>query len=152
VAGHHRIEEVQRELLVVGVAPARHTQPEHVVADLVLALARDLIGIRKGDVQGSRIVALTDARSADWLADIWITNPGYGDAVHYDELSEFFLAWYDKQLVTLPNTIGNCSLVLFQRGCFAGGRMAWDRRHPCRLTPGPAGSRQSQNAPAKLGL
>jgi hypothetical protein len=23
-------------------------------------------------------------------------------------------------------------LVLFQRDCFAGGRTAWDRRHPCR--------------------
>ncbi len=30
--------------------------------------------------------------------DLWITDPGYGDAVNYDEVSEFFLAWYDKQL------------------------------------------------------
>jgi len=44
-------------------------------------------------------IALTDARVADWTADVWITDPGYGDVILYDELSEYFLAWYDKLLL-----------------------------------------------------
>ena len=35
------------------------------------------------------------------MADMWITDPGYGDVILYDELSEFFLAWYDKHLLRL---------------------------------------------------
>jgi len=46
-------------------------------------------------------VALVDARSVGVDCDLWITDPGYGDAIMYDELSEFFLAWYDKALPRL---------------------------------------------------
>ncbi len=46
-------------------------------------------------------VHVSDARSVDWQCDIWITDPGYGDTIVYDELSEFFLAWYDKRLPAL---------------------------------------------------
>jgi adenine-specific DNA methylase len=53
-------------------------------------------------VAGSGAVALGDARSISYPSDVWITDPGYGDAVNYDEISEFFLAWYDKRL---PNFI-----------------------------------------------
>lgn len=42
-----------------------------------------------------------DARNVDREADIWITDPGYGDNVNYHELSEFFLAWYEKRLPVL---------------------------------------------------
>jgi len=52
-------------------------------------------------VHGPHTIALTDARGVDWDADVWITDPGYGDVILYDELSEYFLAWYDKQLSTL---------------------------------------------------
>lgn len=38
-------------------------------------------------------VDLKDARNINQVSDIWITDPPYADAVHYHELTEFFLAW-----------------------------------------------------------
>ena len=43
----------------------------------------------------------TDARAVDRRAEIWITDPPYADAINYHELSEFFLAWYEKRLPAL---------------------------------------------------
>ena len=42
-----------------------------------------------------------DARSNNFICDYWITDPPYADAVNYHELSEFFLAWYDKHIQKL---------------------------------------------------
>ncbi|MCY4014264.1 MAG: DUF1156 domain-containing protein [Gammaproteobacteria bacterium] len=42
-----------------------------------------------------------DSRSLRRPADVWITDPPYADAVNYHELSEFFLAWYEKRLTSL---------------------------------------------------
>ena len=42
-----------------------------------------------------------DARTVANKADIWITDPPYADAINYHELSEFFLAWYEKRLPEL---------------------------------------------------
>ena len=39
-----------------------------------------------------------DARQVEKNCHIWITDPPYADAVHYHELSEFFLAWDEKML------------------------------------------------------
>lgn len=33
--------------------------------------------------------------------DLWITDPPYADAVNYHEISEYFLAWHDKQISNL---------------------------------------------------
>jgi hypothetical protein len=44
-------------------------------------------------------VKVLDARDLNDTCDIWITDPPYADAVNYHELGDFFLAWYDKQLV-----------------------------------------------------
>lgn len=46
-------------------------------------------------------VRVRDARQTNERADIWITDPGYADMVNYEELSEFFLAWYEKRLPQL---------------------------------------------------
>lgn len=43
-------------------------------------------------------ILLADARSLNETCHIWITDPPYADAVHYEELSEFFLAWYAPHL------------------------------------------------------
>lgn len=43
-------------------------------------------------------VAAADARDLRETCDLWITDPPYADAVNYHELSDYFLAWYDKQL------------------------------------------------------
>jgi adenine-specific DNA methylase len=49
-------------------------------------------------------VTPTDSRTIKSQLDIWLTDPPYADAINYYELSEFFLAWYDKPLQKLfPN-------------------------------------------------
>lgn len=49
-------------------------------------------------------VALADARDIQDTCDFWITDPPYADAVNYHELGDFFLAWYEKQLIkAFPN-------------------------------------------------
>jgi putative DNA methylase len=47
---------------------------------------------------GSAFTGLSDARVVDATCDLWITDPPYADAVNYEELSEFFLAWYKPHL------------------------------------------------------
>jgi len=43
-------------------------------------------------------VTLRDARNVESISDYFITDPPYADAVNYQELSEFFLAWDGLQL------------------------------------------------------
>ena len=52
-------------------------------------------------VHGPYTLQTTDARAIDRRAEIWITDPPYADAINYHELSEFFLAWYEKKLTRL---------------------------------------------------
>jgi putative DNA methylase len=42
-----------------------------------------------------------DTRATAYTSDLWITDPPYADAVNYEELSELFLAWYEKRLPVL---------------------------------------------------
>ena len=44
------------------------------------------------------IVTACDARQVDAECDLWITDPPYADAVNYEEISEFYLAWYTRTL------------------------------------------------------
>jgi adenine-specific DNA methylase len=46
----------------------------------------------------SSFVAVSDARAVSYESDLWINDPTYADAINYHELSEFFLAWYSRQL------------------------------------------------------
>jgi adenine-specific DNA methylase len=46
----------------------------------------------------SKTVCVTDARETEAVCRLWITDPPYADAVNYEELSEFFLAWYVPHL------------------------------------------------------
>jgi adenine-specific DNA methylase len=43
-------------------------------------------------------IAPSDARHLSEDIDLWITDPPYADAINYHELTEFFLAWYEKHL------------------------------------------------------
>lgn len=54
--------------------------------------------IEVGDARDVYKVLLKDARDIIDPIDVWITDPPYADAVNYDELSEFFLAWDKKRL------------------------------------------------------
>jgi adenine-specific DNA methylase len=60
-----------------------------------------VVKLSTGLISGKSSVSVNDARSLDIGSDIWVTDPGYGDVVLYDELSEFFLAWYEKRLPEL---------------------------------------------------
>lgn len=46
-------------------------------------------------------VNVQDARAIHTQNDIWITDPPYADAVNYEEISEYFLAWYDRWIQRL---------------------------------------------------
>ena len=46
-------------------------------------------------------VSAADSRMIGTHAEIWVTDPPYADAINYHELSEFFLAWYEKILPEL---------------------------------------------------
>lgn len=70
----------------------------------------------KFDAENSN-VKLLDARNVDFNCDIWITDPPYADAVHYHELSEFFLAWDRKILSkTFPDWYTDSKRVLAVQG------------------------------------
>jgi adenine-specific DNA methylase len=52
-------------------------------------------------IHGNAFTISEDARNISTLSDVWMTDPSYADAVNYHELSEFFLAWYERPLQTL---------------------------------------------------
>lgn len=57
---------------------------------------------------GTATTALSDARTVEDKCDLWITDPPYADAVNYEELSEYFLAWYVPHLkVEFPAWYGD---------------------------------------------
>lgn len=62
-------------------------------------------------------VELMDARDLRETCDLWITDPPYADAVNYHELSDFFLAWCDKQLCkAFPDWLPDARAELAVRG------------------------------------
>jgi len=42
-----------------------------------------------------------DIRNISYVADLWVTDPPYADAINYHELSDFFLAWYERSIKKL---------------------------------------------------
>ncbi|MDT8896654.1 DUF1156 domain-containing protein [Thermanaerothrix sp. 4228-RoL] len=63
------------------------------------------------------IVIPRDAKNVESFCDVWITDPPYADAVNYHELSEFFLAWYEKHLPRLfPDWYADSKRALAIRG------------------------------------
>jgi adenine-specific DNA methylase len=68
---------------------------------------------------------VSDARGDVAVSDLWITDPAYADAVNYEELSEFFLAWYDKRLHRLfPEWYTDSKRALAVRGSDESFRLA----------------------------
>jgi putative DNA methylase len=45
-------------------------------------------------LEAPKSITVCDAREVEVPRHIWITDPPYADAVNYDEISEFYLAWY----------------------------------------------------------
>ncbi|NLE26845.1 MAG: DUF1156 domain-containing protein, partial [Clostridiaceae bacterium] len=46
-------------------------------------------------------ISSEDSKRSTYLSHFWLTDPPYADAINYHELSEFFLAWYEKSLKKL---------------------------------------------------
>jgi putative DNA methylase len=66
---------------------------------------------------GTSEVAQSDGRDVKAPADIWLTDPPYADAINYHELSDFFLAWYDRDLSrNFPNWLPDARSALAVRG------------------------------------
>ena len=74
-------------------------------------------------VHGRSVVQARDARALDAQAEVWLTDPPYADAINYHELSEFFLAWFEKTLPALvPDWYTDSKRALAVRGTGAGFR------------------------------
>lgn len=43
------------------------------------------------------LIETSSAESITRISDIWVTDPPYADAVHYHEITEFFIAWLRKK-------------------------------------------------------
>jgi putative DNA methylase len=72
----------------------------------------------------SQVIPL-DARVTAHAADLWITDPPYGDAVNYEELSELFLSWYEKRLpVLFPEWYADSKRALAVKGTDENFRIA----------------------------
>jgi putative DNA methylase len=52
-------------------------------------------------IEGDFNLSITPASTQSSKRSYWITDPPYADAINYHELSEFFLAWYEKPLKEL---------------------------------------------------
>lgn len=68
-------------------------------------------------IKSKSTIIPADARSNTYHSHIWITDPPYADAINYHELSEFFLAWYQKLLPTIfPGWVPDSHRALTIRG------------------------------------
>ena len=64
-----------------------------------------------------------DARTERQPVDVWLTDPPYADAVNYQELSEFFLAWQETALSkVLPRWYTDSKRELAVKGAGGGFR------------------------------
>ena len=74
-------------------------------------------------IAGHGTAIAIDARATTIERDIWLTDPPYADAVNYHELSEFFLAWYEKWLPEIfPSWYTDSKRVFAIRGTDANFR------------------------------
>jgi putative DNA methylase len=76
-----------------------------------------LARIAETPIAGGAEVSLRDARATERNADIWITDPPYANAVNYEELTEFFLDWYEGRVSDLlPGWYGDSKRALAVKG------------------------------------
>ena len=50
----------------------------------------------RGVIKTSTSVRTCEAKNLETICDIWVTDPPYADAVHYHEITEFFIGWLRK--------------------------------------------------------
>ncbi len=49
-------------------------------------------------ITGKSNIKLGDARDINDNCDLWITDPPYADAINYEEITEYFLSWYEPYI------------------------------------------------------
>lgn len=70
-------------------------------------------------------IVTDDAKHITSNCNLWLTDPPYADAIYYHELSEFFLAWYEKTLKELfPDWYTDSKRALAIRGSDEEFRMS----------------------------
>ncbi len=75
------------------------------------------------NIAGPSVIVTNDAREVASSCDLWITDPPYADSINYHELSEFFLAWYYKNIKNLfPDWSTDSRRALAVRGSDDGFR------------------------------
>jgi putative DNA methylase len=52
--------------------------------------------VPRADVKSDAYIATCSANSLVTTSHIWITDPPYADAIHYHEITEYFIAWLAK--------------------------------------------------------
>ncbi|CAG0961938.1 hypothetical protein METP2_00848 [Methanosarcinales archaeon] len=81
------------------------------------------LNITNYSISTNSMVQPLDSRFISLERDIWITDPPYADAIMYHELSEFFLAWYEKKLkLIFPNWYNDSKRALAIQGSSEGFR------------------------------
>lgn len=66
-----------------------------------------------------------DARVTTYATDLWLTDPPYADAINYEELSELFLAWYEKRLpILFPEWYADSKRALAVKGADESFRLS----------------------------
>lgn len=50
----------------------------------------------RGSINTTTSVISCEAKNVETVCDIWVTDPPYADAVHYHEITEFFIGWLRK--------------------------------------------------------
>ncbi|WP_397471546.1 anti-phage-associated DUF1156 domain-containing protein, partial [Rheinheimera sp.] len=50
----------------------------------------------RGSIKTNTSVISCEAKNIETVCDIWVTDPPYADAVHYHEITEFFIGWLRK--------------------------------------------------------
>lgn len=50
----------------------------------------------RGVIKTKTSVTTCEAKNVETTCDIWVTDPPYADAVHYHEITEFFIGWLRK--------------------------------------------------------
>jgi len=102
---------IEENARLMGWHPARD-MPSHVFTNQALNTSNDiattsLFGVKKkikgfkclyDEIHLKAIIKTEDARQVAVTNDLWITDPPYADAINYHELTEFFLAWYEKHI------------------------------------------------------
>ncbi len=68
-------------------------------------------------IDSKTLIEAKDARNVNTLCDVWITDPPYADAIVYDEISEFFISWYEGQIKNIfPDWYTDSKRALAVRG------------------------------------